>query len=249
MADAAVELARLADEHPTQTLETPMTATAPLAAAGSVPSAPVDPEPTPGTESTPVVAAPPAAPSAERSRRRTPVLVVALLLLLLGGAVAVALLPGEDEEPAAAPDGASSTAPQDPRGSGTSDPSEEPPAEPSEEGRDAEPSQEGATTAPAAEAGSGEAEALVSEYYGLLPDDTRTAWGYLGGEARSDAGGYGGYTGFWETVESVSVEGTSVEDGVVTVDLVYDGAESETRRLVVAEQGGGLVIADDLGAA
>ncbi|WP_300644274.1 serine/threonine-protein kinase [Nocardioides sp.] len=251
MAEAAAELARLADEHPTQMLETPVTATAPLAAAASVPSAPVDPEPTPGTESTPVVAAPPAAPSAERSRRRTPVLVVALLLLLLGGAVAVALLPGEDEEPAAAPDGPSSTAPQDPRPSGTSEPSEEPLEEPSQEAEDAEPSEEAATTAPAAEAeaGSGEAEALVSEYYGLLPDDTRTAWGYLGGEARSDAGGYGGYTGFWETVESVSVEGTSVEDGVVTVDLVYDGAESETRRLAVGEQGGGLVILDDLGPA
>ena len=251
MAEAAAELARLADEHPTRMLETPVAATAPLAAAGPVGAAAVlDPEPDPFPEPVPeptpapAVAAPMIAPREERGRRRTPVLVVALLLLLLGGVVAVALLPGEDEEPAADPGtGRDSTSPEPTAPSSAG----EEPAEPEDPPAT---SQAPATTAPAGgEAPAGEAEQLVSDYYALLPDDTRTAWGFLGGEARSDAGGYGGYTGFWDTIGSVSVEGTSVEDGVVTVELVYDGSQRETRQLLVSEQGGDLLIADDLGPA
>ena len=49
---------------------------------------------------------------------------------------------------------------------------------------------------------------------------------------------------------SVAVEGTSLgEDGVVTVELVYDGAEQESRRLLVERSGEGWVISDDLGPA
>lgn len=242
MAEAAGELGRLADEHPTQMLETPVAATAPMAAAAPVAAAPVDPEPTPEPEPTPAVPAPVAAARAERSRRRTPVLVVALLLLLLGGVVTVALLPGEDQEPAADLGAGRDASSQEPT---ASDPA-------TEAGEDPEPpatSEAPATTAPPEEdpEPAGGAEQLVSDYYALLPDDTRAAWGLLDGEARSDAGGYGGFTGFWETVDSVAVEGTSVEDGVVTVDLVYNGSESETRRLAVGEGRGGLLILDDLG--
>lgn len=248
MADAADQLARLADEHPTQTLETPVAATAPLGAAAPVAAAPVDPAPTPPPDPTPgpppVVASPATAPREERARRRTPVLVAALLLLLLGGAVAVALLPGEQEEPAADPGAGRETTSQEPA---ASDPT-------TEAAQDPEPpatSEAPATTAPPEEdpEPAGDAEQLVSDYYALLPGDTRSAWGLLDGEARSDAGGYGGFTGFWETVDSVAVEGTSVEDGVVTVDLVYNGSESETRRLAVGEGRGGLLITDDLGPA
>lgn len=260
MAEAASGLGRVAEEHPTQTLETPVAATVPLV--GGVPAAaatgpgtlsesPSEAAPAegPGTAAVPVpvpaVATGRRTTSADRGRRAGWLLPLLVVLLLAAGGIALLVLPSEDEEPAAAPDGAASTAPRDPRGSGTSEPSEEP----SEESDVPGPSEEAASTLPAGEAGSGEAEALVTDYYALLPDDTRSAWGYLGGEARSDAGGYGGYTGFWETVESVSVEGTSVQDGVVTVELVYDEDESESRQLLVGEQGGGLVILDDLGPA
>lgn len=253
MAEAAAGLGRVAEEHPTQTLETPVASTVPSTGApvaGPVPA----PEPVPPVASVASVA--PAArrtTSADRDRRGAWLVPVLVVLLLAAGGLALLVLPGGDEEPAAAPDDAVSTAPPGP-GSEEDEAAEEPTDQPSGGGAP-DTDEEAATTPPATEAGSEagseagteDAEALVAEYYSLLPDDPRTAWGYLGGEARSDAGGYGGYTGFWETVESVSVEGASVEEGVVTVELVYDGAESETRQLVVSEQGGDLLIADDLG--
>lgn len=56
--------------------------------------------------------------------------------------------------------------------------------------------------------------------------------------------------GFWDTIDAVAVEGTSLgDDGVVTVQLVYDGAEQESRRLLVERGGEGWVIGDDLGPA
>ena len=45
----------------------------------------------------------------------------------------------------------------------------------------------------------------------------------------------------------MSVEGTEVDGDTVTVELVYNGEESETRQLQVAESGDGWIISDDLG--
>lgn len=245
MTEAAEVLGRLADEHPTQTLEAPVAATAPLGAATA--AAPrLAPEPDPAPAATPV--APAAAPAREGSRRRTPWLVPLLVVLLLAaGGLVLLLVPDEDEEPVADRDPA--TAPASPSESQEPGPDPEPeePAEPAPE-PDAGEQEAEEPASDGTEAGS--REELVSDYYALLPGDPETAWEYLGPEARSDAGGYGGFTGFWSTIDSVTVEGTTVDDdGVVTVDLVYDGTETESRRLSVEETGDGFVIADDLGPA
>lgn len=247
MTEAAEALRRLGDEHPTQMLETPVPA-----------AAPVDPLPTPAFVApapvpAPVAPEPVTAASGvaeQDQRRRSPrLLVAALVLLLAAGGLGLALLTGDGEEgevPSADPAATASDRPE--RSSQPPSPSPSAETTPSTTSpTPTSPSPEPATTAPAVAADG--PEALVVDYYALLPDDTETAWGYLGGEARSDAGGYDGYAGFWDTIESVSVGGTSLEDDVVTVDLVYNGSESESRLLRVEESGSGWVIADDLGPA
>jgi hypothetical protein len=97
-------------------------------------------------------------------------------------------------------------------------------------------------------ASAGGPEQAVVDYYGLLPDDTADAWAMLGPAAQQEAGGYGRYQGFWRSISSVAVGGTSLEGDVVVVDLTYDGDDSETRRLEVTRSGGRWVIAQDLGA-
>jgi hypothetical protein len=67
-------------------------------------------------------------------------------------------------------------------------------------------------------------------------------------EARSSAGLH--HPHVVAVFDAVAVEGTSLgEDGVVTVQLVYDVAEQESRRLLVECGGEGWVISDDLGPA
>ena len=45
----------------------------------------------------------------------------------------------------------------------------------------------------------------------------------------------------------MSVEGTELDGDTVTVELVYNGDESETRQLQVTESSDGWIISDDLG--
>ena len=71
--------------------------------------------------------------------------------------------------------------------------------------------------------------------------------GWRGADGFLGLGGRGDVDEVRDPPFELAVEGTSVEDGVVTVELVYDGSEYETRQLLVSEQGGDLVIADDLG--
>lgn len=249
MAEAARALRAVGQDDATRVWAGPAAgaaaATAPLTAASA------EPEPEPLPPPAPVAAGAAAGAGATYGgRRRGLAAALAVLLLLLGAAVvALVLLPGEDEEEPVAGEATSSTADPSPEDSSTPDPepsSSAPPPSPESPTEDAEETEDSPGAEEAA-GGSGDAGQLVTDYYALLPDDTESAWQLLGGGARSDAGGYGGYTGFWDTIESVSVEGVSVDDDVVTVDLVYNGSESETRQLVVGEQGQGLVIADDLG--
>lgn len=249
MAEAAADLARLADEHPTRTLETPaatLRAATPPTAAAPVPPAAADAAPprTTGAPTDRTVGAAAASTSTRRDRRAVPWVVATVLLLLLvavGGLVLV-LQPGEEESTAGRE--TTSEPEQSSAGSGPASSSE---GDETPEAVGEEPGSSVTTGTAGPSSGPGE---LVSDYYALLPGDPRAAWEYLGGEARADAGGYGGYSGFWATIESVTVQGTSVdEDGVVTVELLYDGSESETRRLLVEESDEGLLIADDLGPA
>ncbi|MFC5495780.1 hypothetical protein [Nocardioides caricicola] len=161
-------------------------------------------------------------------------------MLLLLAAAAIGLLQRRDDEPTASPD------PREPRSSTSTEPTPEP--TPTSTATVTETATESATDpepepAPAA----GSAEEAVATYYGLLPEDTEGAWAYLGEGARADAGGYDDFAGFWQTISDVSVEGTDVDGDTVTVELVYNGGESETRQLQVTESGDGWIISDDLG--
>lgn len=209
LAEAAEALGAIADQHPTQSLET-AEPSGPATVALAAPVAPV----TSG-----------AGDVDERRRRPWLLVAVALVLLLAAGGVALGLVSTEEDDPVA----------------GGTTPS------PGSSAASSAPSTSGTEAVPVAAEGP---EALVGDYYALLPGDTRSAWSMLGDGARADAGGYGSYAGFWDTIDSVAVEGTSLgEDGVVTVELVYDGAESESRRLLVERSGDGWVISDDLGPA
>jgi hypothetical protein len=93
--------------------------------------------------------------------------------------------------------------------------------------------------------------AFVAEYYSYLPDDTETSWQMLSPELQNEVG-RGSYEGFWASVADVTVDDvTSDGDGAVLVTITYttaNGSEQETRRLIVGEAGGGLLITDDQGA-
>jgi hypothetical protein len=106
------------------------------------------------------------------------------------------------------------------------------------------PAAPSSSTVPAPASGPAQA---VEDYYSLLPDDTEDAWAMLGPAARASAGGYGSYAGFWNSIGSVTVDGTSSDGDIVSVQLTYDGSQSETRSLRVEQRGDGWIIAEDLG--
>jgi hypothetical protein len=91
----------------------------------------------------------------------------------------------------------------------------------------------------------------VADYYGLLPDDTASAWELLT-PALQRAIGRGTFEGFWATIDDLRVGDTEeVGNGLVRVTLTYvtDGrSETETRQLGVERSGDGYLISDDQGA-
>jgi len=92
---------------------------------------------------------------------------------------------------------------------------------------------------------------LVADYYGLLPEDTSTAWGLLTPQLQDEIG-EGTFEGFWATIDDVTVQDSEeVGEGLVRVTITYttDGrSEQETRQLAVQEVGDGYLISDDQGA-
>lgn len=217
MADAAHALERLHDQHRT---------------VGTLPeAAPV----------TAPVPAPVADPVADPERRRRWPLVAALVVVLLVAAAAVGLLQRRDDDQTASPD------PRQPSSSTSREPTPEPKQTSTATVTETATESATASATTPAPAPAGSAEETVAAYYGLLPGDTEAAWEYLGEGARADAGGYDDFAGFWQTIDDVAVEGTEVDGDTVTVELVYNGDESETRQLQVTESGDGWIIADDLG--
>ena len=170
-------------------------------------------------------------------------------MVLLFAGIATAVLLGRDD-PRPDPSATSDT----PRASNSPDPT----ARASTEASAPTPTSTTPETSASASSGSSapgpapapadDAQQAVVDYYALLPDDTETAWTYLGPDARASAGGYSGFSGFWSTVDSVSVEGASTSGDAVRVDLTYNGSESETRELVVTRHGDGWQISEDRGA-
>ena len=229
MADVAHALHRIHDRSPRGTT----TATAPL----------VDHTPTP--EATPVPAPAPAAapvtatrsPDRERRRGAGVLLLAALVLaaLVVGG---IALVASQDDEPTA--DAPSSTEPsgKDPKGT----PSDTDPT--TSEPTTADPTTADQTTA--APASSGGAAGFVTDYYAVLPSDTEAGWAQLTEAYQAETGGYDDYAGFWETIDSVSVDDTrSAGSRAVDVTLTYttDGdSQTEVRRTYLEKSGDGYLI-------
>ena len=245
MADAAYALRRLRDQHQY---------TGDTGARGAA-AAPPQPAPEPDT---PVVRDP------RRRRSRASLVLATVVALLLIGIGAAAVLDRRADEPAASSATGRRSASGEPSVNGpenrprtssestpgptpesTPEPTPESTPEPTPEVTP-EPTPEVTDTAPAV--ASAAAQAVV-DYYGLLPQDTATAWRMIGSDLQQDIG-YDTYTGFWSTIDSVTVDDTSTVDaGVVLVDLTYtrsDGsAASETRELRLTPAGGGWLITGD----
>jgi serine/threonine protein kinase len=107
--------------------------------------------------------------------------------------------------------------------------------------------------APATEASSDEPtaadyEAAVREYYGLLPDDVRSAWEMMTPNAQQKSGGAGTYKRFWKGVESVEVVSTDAQGARVEATITFvtkrDRTSTEDYRLTFVEQGDELLVDD-----
>ena len=202
----------------------------------------VSPVPAPASETSPPAPAsePAPAPQQRPTRRSRSGLVLALLLvLLLAGAGGIYLVARDD--------GSTTADPQvRPTGSGHRSPS----ATTTVTATSTAAATETATTSPSASGApagsrSGNPVDFVESYYALLPGDTEAGWSLLTTSYRRQTGGYDDYQGFWSGVSSVSVEGAR-KAGPTTVDveLVYDGNDRETRRLVLRRTSDGWLIDD-----
>ena len=251
MPEAARELARVAAGDVVDTEATTVLAVPPETTPDPEPVAEPEPEPEPVA-----AAAPPVEPSPEPAgRRRRPgvvPLVVAVVLLLALATVGVALATRGDDAPS---DGARTTSGD--TGEGRSEPTSEPASEPTtdpstdpgtEETEAPPPAPEPTTEEPDGGEQTGDPSAFAETYYGYLPDDTGSAYQLLSPDYRAQMS-QADYEAFWNTVESVQVDGVEVvDDTTVDVSLTYvtaNGSEPETRRLYLAESGDGLVIVDD----
>jgi hypothetical protein len=165
---------------------------------------------------------------------------VLVVLLVVAAAVAGVMLLEERDEPSGTAAGGPGGAPA--TGHATTGPASETADDPT-------------TTASSPSSGTpapgGGAERAVADYYALLPEDTAAAWDRLSPALQDDIGGYGKYDGFWRTVDDVTVDDTSSDGGVVTVDLTYasadGGVESETRELEMTRTGDGWLVTGDSG--
>lgn len=113
------------------------------------------------------------------------------------------------------------------------------------------PTSTGLAPAPSAPAppGPAELEQAVRTYYGLLPDDTTTAWAFLGPFERARAGGFAEYVRFWRGIDRVRIRGPiTVRDNTVLVSLQFDpkgrGRTLERYQLVMGTAADGRVLID-----
>jgi serine/threonine protein kinase len=242
MADAAAELRRIAVAEPEPEPE-------------PEPATWVDPAPTPFRETRPPDTLP--TQTVPRSSRRTRPALAALAALVVLALVAAGgwwLTHGDaDPDDGAASDRPSPSATDDresssPTPSATS--SSRPPSSPPPSS-EATPPASSTPPSPAAGGDAGSPSELVADYYGLLPEDTDSAWALLTPQMQEEIG-EGTFRGFWTTIDDVRVDGAeAIDDGVVQVSLTYvtDGrSEQETRQLAVERTDDGYLISEDLGA-
>jgi serine/threonine protein kinase len=185
-------------------------------------------------------------PENGRGRRWLPVAALVVVLVLLGIVGAVLLFSGGDDDPSASVDDSTKASVEQSTDDEKSDPADPSTSEsPPETTPPTETTSESETT----DEPSTDAAQFVTDYYALLPSDTKSAWDLLSDGMQAEVGSYGSYKGFWRTIDAVSVDGTSESSsGDVTVELTYssdDGTESETRLITVEDTGEGLQIVGD----
>ena len=254
MAEAAAQLSALADGRAslprpgaadrTQPMPMPAPETAPV----SAPTAALPPAGTPDTpvqrSVAPAPAPPPHAPTLRRQaaaapateRRRRPGLVAAVVVLIvLAGTAAVALLLPNFERPVAS---------SDPSPAVTNTPgTQSAPAEPAS----TEPSATQSDEVPA-EPTSAELAQAVTDYYGLLPDDTDAGWELLTASYQRQTGGQDGYEQFWKDMRTVTVSDVRatapnrVEATLTYVEKKGKRASTERRSFRLVRSGGVLKI-------
>jgi serine/threonine protein kinase len=88
----------------------------------------------------------------------------------------------------------------------------------------------------------------VRDYYGMLPDDTNTAWTRLTPDYQAQTGGRGAYEKFWKGFQSVTTNNVRVNGDTVLADLRYVATNgkvsTETRSFRLVRQDGVLKIAE-----
>ncbi|MGZ5404546.1 MAG: serine/threonine-protein kinase [Nocardioides sp.] len=190
--------------HPTPS--TTATTTADLPAPDSTQVLAAAPVP---ADDTPTDLTAPPAPVTERpagGRRTSTILiavgVVTLVVLLF---VAWALITGDDEQPG-------TTATPD-RGNNTSSQSE--PTEPTEP--------TGATGAtPAEEPNADDMTAFIEDYLATAPSSPETSFERLTPAFQEQSGGFGGYAGYWGTIESATLGEITADPEALTVAYTVD---------------------------
>jgi hypothetical protein len=74
---------------------------------------------------------------------------------------------------------------------------------------------------------------FVTDYLATAPNDTRAGFDQLTAKFQQESGGYDGYKGFWDTVESATPSNMKADEEAMTVsyDVSYrmkDGSRSES---------------------
>lgn len=90
---------------------------------------------------------------------------------------------------------------------------------------------------------------VVTEYYGLLPEDTDDAWQMLSSGYQAQTGGMREYQRFWRSIDAVSVGAVSPRDATsVSAQLTYTlsngRTSSETRWFEIEPADGRMLITD-----
>jgi eukaryotic-like serine/threonine-protein kinase len=255
MAQAARALRDLGDgalpeEEPTRPLETaprPPTSRTPLPAPAPVAAAPPEQAPEDTVRRS-------VATDDRPGRHSLAALVAALVVLLVAAAAGGYYLIRDPSSPTADPQAAQTPDERPSRtGSTSPSPTESEPPSPETTADPPDPTPEPAEQEVGGDEpqGTDDPATFVAEYYSYLPDDTETSWQMLSPQLQNEVG-RGSYEGFWASVSDVRVDDVTADgDGAVLVTLTYTtarGTEQETRRLLVSEAGGGLLISDDQGA-
>ncbi len=202
-----------------------------------------------------------AQPGPRRGRR---VLGVAVAAVLVAAGVALAVSLGSDDtstgaSPTAAPAAAATSAPATPVPA-TSTTATKAATTTAESSTPTTTTPEPTTTTPAptttpppattaAAAASGDAaQALVRDYYGMLPADTQAAWSRLGPGLQAQ--GFGSFNSFWKGFRDISLTSASSPDNgaTVLVDVVFTrpngSTVAETHRLQMSTGPDGAPVID-----